>query len=89
MPTVSNYELAEWVRTNLTYDQLILECYTKGKPSSGWVHVSYVGAGDRFDVSTYSGGQFTDGLVAWPKLRCLNAHSQSRFAVVWRGFAFV
>ena len=26
---------------NLEFDQLILEFYQKGKPSSGWVHCSY------------------------------------------------
>lgn len=38
---VSNYELACWIRDNLVYKQLILEFYTPGQPSSGWVHVSY------------------------------------------------
>ena len=36
-----NHELAEWIRDNLTFDQLILENYTLGEPNSGWVHVSY------------------------------------------------
>jgi len=39
--SASNYELACWIRDNLEFDQLILEFYTQGKPSSGWVHVSY------------------------------------------------
>ena len=38
---VSNYDLAVWIRDNLEYKQLILEFYTPGEPSSGWVHVSY------------------------------------------------
>ena len=41
IPGVSNYELAEWIRDNLEYTQLILEFYTPGIPDSGWVHVSY------------------------------------------------
>jgi zinc D-Ala-D-Ala carboxypeptidase len=36
-----NKVLAEWVRDNLKYRQLILEFYTAGIPDSGWVHVSY------------------------------------------------
>lgn len=39
---VSNYDLACWIRDNCEFDQLILEYYTPGDPSSGWVHVSYV-----------------------------------------------
>ena len=38
---VGNNELAEWVKDNLEFDQLILEFYQPGKPSSGWVHCSY------------------------------------------------
>jgi len=40
-PGVSNVEVAEWIRDNLKFDQLILEFHTKGIPDSGWVHVSY------------------------------------------------
>jgi hypothetical protein len=41
IPGVPNHELAEWVKSNLSYTQLILEFYTRGVPDSGWVHVSY------------------------------------------------
>ena len=41
IPGVANAELAEWIRGNLSYTQLILEFYTPGTPDSGWVHVSY------------------------------------------------
>jgi hypothetical protein len=41
VPGISNGDLARWVEKNLEYDQLILECYKPGIPSSGWVHVSY------------------------------------------------
>jgi hypothetical protein len=41
VPGVSNYDLAVWIRDNLTFDQLILEAYEPGEPNSGWVHVSY------------------------------------------------
>jgi zinc D-Ala-D-Ala carboxypeptidase len=41
IPGVPNAELAEWVKDNLEFTQLILEFYTPGIPDSGWVHVSY------------------------------------------------
>jgi hypothetical protein len=41
IPGVPNHELAEWIKSNLPYTQLILEFYTRGVPDSGWVHVSY------------------------------------------------
>ena len=41
IPGVPNHELAEWIKANLSYTQLILEFYTRGIPDSGWVHVSY------------------------------------------------
>lgn len=41
IPGVSNAELAEWIKANLPFTQVILEFYTQGIPDSGWVHVSY------------------------------------------------
>lgn len=40
IPMVSNLEVAQWVEKHLVFDQLILEYYIPGVPSSGWVHVS-------------------------------------------------
>ena len=37
----SNAGVAMWIENNLDFDQLILEFYTPGEPSSGWIHVSY------------------------------------------------
>ena len=39
IPSIDNYQLAQWIRNNLDFDQLILEFYN-GESSSGWVHVS-------------------------------------------------
>jgi len=36
-----NNEVADWIKENLMFDQLILEFFTPGQPNSGWVHVSY------------------------------------------------
>lgn len=41
-PGVDNAEVAQWIKDNLEYDQLILEFYNIGEPNSGWVHCSYV-----------------------------------------------
>ena len=41
IPGIPNAELAEWIRSNLPFTQVILEFYTQGVPDSGWVHVSY------------------------------------------------
>jgi len=41
IPGVANADLANWVKDNLEFTQLILEFYTPGIPDSGWVHVSY------------------------------------------------
>ena len=41
IPGVDNRELAQWIRDNLIWDQIILEFYKEGEPSSGWVHCSY------------------------------------------------
>ena len=37
-----NAELFDWIKANLTPDQLILEFYTPGEPNSGWIHSSWV-----------------------------------------------
>ena len=42
-----NAELADWIKNNLDYDQLILEYYTPGETNSGWIHCSYIPEGRR------------------------------------------
>jgi len=39
--SVSNYDLAVWIKNNLQIDQLILEFHNRDEPNSGWVHCSY------------------------------------------------
>ena len=39
--SVDNLSLAQWIRDNLDYDQLILEFFDPDDPRSGWVHCSY------------------------------------------------
>jgi len=64
VPGVSNWELAQWIRSNLTYDQLILENCTdlKNDPNSGWVHVSFSKKKNRGQDLTIKCGSTTTGL---------------------------
>ena len=39
---LDNKVVAEWIKNNLIYDQLILEFYKESDPQSGWIHISYV-----------------------------------------------
>ena len=41
IPGVDNRELANWIRSELEFDQLILEFYKDNEPTSGWIHCSY------------------------------------------------
>ncbi len=64
VPGINNYSLAHWISENLTFDQLILECYTSGDPTSGWVHASYRENPEyrRNEVLTYTQGSYLVGL---------------------------
>ena len=42
IPGISNREVANWIRSTLHYDQLILEFWNAKDPNSGWIHCSYV-----------------------------------------------
>jgi zinc D-Ala-D-Ala carboxypeptidase len=67
---VPNLKLAEWIRDNLDFDQLILEFYDASEgPNSGWVHVSYRGADNRREVLTKLKGVpgYDRGLPPEPK----------------------
>ena len=44
---VDTAELADWIKRELPYDQLILEFYTPGEPNSGWIHCSWIPEGRR------------------------------------------
>ena len=50
---IDNKALAKYIKENLDFDQLILEFYKEEEgPHSGWVHVSYVGKGNRKESLT-------------------------------------
>jgi|TARA_R110000824_G_scaffold180543_1_gene361012 zinc D-Ala-D-Ala carboxypeptidase len=50
VPGISNMDLCSFIRYNLEFDQLILECYTGG--NTGWVHCS-VSDEPRAELLTY------------------------------------
>ena len=58
IPGVDNLELYYWIAQELDFDQLILEYYS-GEPSSGWVHVSYVGDDNRHQTLRIDKGGVT------------------------------
>ena len=49
--SISNMELATWIKNNRCFDQLILE-YPGNDPRDGWVHCSYNRMGNRMEVLT-------------------------------------
>lgn len=59
---ISNMELAEYIKDNLEFDQLILEYYNGVNPNSGWIHCSY-SQGNRGDIRrTTNGKTYEKGL---------------------------
>ena len=66
--SVSNLELAEWIKNNLDFDQLILEFYDPEEgPNSGWIHCSYNISGNRKQVLT---AKRIDGKVKYEEGLC-------------------
>ncbi len=52
LPGIPNRDVAEWIRDNLDFDQLILEFHDPDDPMSGWVHVSLKEKNNRHQVLT-------------------------------------
>lgn len=63
IPSISNMELAKYIRDNLIFDQLILEYYNHTQPDSGWVHCSYSST-NRLEVLTFDGSSYEVGIDA-------------------------
>lgn len=63
IPGIDNVTVATFIRDRLPFDQLILENYVRGKPNSGWIHVSYRDGRLRKDVLTYSRRAYFKGLL--------------------------
>jgi len=64
---IDNKALAKYIKENLDFDQLILEFYKEDEgPHSGWVHVSYVGKGNRKESLTATRSDVTQKTVYSP-----------------------
>ena len=64
---IDNKALAKYIKENLDFDQLILEFYKEEEgPHSGWVHVSYVGKGNRKESLTATRSDVTKKTVYSP-----------------------
>ena len=64
---IDNKSLAKYIKENLDFDQLILEYYKEDEgPHSGWVHVSYVGKGNRKESLTATRSDVTNKTVYSP-----------------------
>lgn len=57
IPTVANRDLADWIKENLVFDQLILEFHNPDVADSGWVHCSYR-VGNRSQCLIYDGKSY-------------------------------
>ena len=55
IPTIANKDLAHWIMDNLDYEQVLLEFYKEGDPSSGWVHCSYDNGNNRKQAKKFDG----------------------------------
>ena len=64
VPGYANPAVAAWIECTLAFDQLILEFHRPGVPESGWVHCSFVSAGNRRMALTIDRLGVRHGLVA-------------------------
>lgn len=64
IPGIDNVTVAGFIRDRLPFDQLILENYVRGRPNSGWIHVSYRDGRLRKETLTYSRRAYFNGLLA-------------------------
>ena len=62
VPGIDNKDVAVWVMENCDFDQLILEFYKEGEPTSGWVHCSIPAEGvpGRSTARIFDGKSWTD-----------------------------
>lgn len=60
--SIANKTLAEFIVSNLDFDQCILEFWTPSDPNSGWIHCSYNDSGNR---KSYLSAQKLNGRVVY------------------------
>jgi hypothetical protein len=60
---IANIEVANWVKDNCDFDQLILEFYNSDEINAGWIHVSFNDKNsNRKEILTFDGKRYTNGL---------------------------
>ncbi|HEX4857009.1 MAG TPA: D-Ala-D-Ala carboxypeptidase family metallohydrolase [Limnobacter sp.] len=60
-------EVANWIESNLVFDQLILEHFLPNSPNSGWVYCSYSQANRRNVLTKFKGSKiYHPGLLINP-----------------------
>jgi hypothetical protein len=60
---IHNLKVAEWIRQNCDFDQLILEYFNREEKNAGWIHVSYNEKGNnRKQILTFDGKKYENGL---------------------------
>lgn len=60
---LANIEVANWVKDNCDFDQLILEFYNPDEINAGWIHVSFNDkSSNRKEILTFDGKRYTNGL---------------------------
>ena len=57
---INNLDLANWCSVHLNYDQIILEFYNEGEPTSGWVHISFSLENNRKKYLSFNGKQYKE-----------------------------
>ena len=64
----SVYDLAIWISNTLDYDQLILENFLPGIPTSGWVHCSFARNNRGQDLTKFKGSKmYHPGIILKPE----------------------
>jgi zinc D-Ala-D-Ala carboxypeptidase len=63
---IPNKDVADWIVSNIEYDQCILEFWNENEPNSGWVHCSFSSAGNR---RQYLKAQKIDGKVVYSPMQ--------------------
>lgn len=60
LPGIPNRVLADWIKANLTFDQLILEFHDPAIPNSGWVHCSFRLGNNRQQCLIFDGTNYRE-----------------------------
>ena len=60
--SISNLEVAYWIKNNCNFYQLILEYWKKDDANAGWIHCSFIEGENKKQVLIFDGKKYTSGL---------------------------